>query len=237
MRLDKFLCKSTDLSRPEATRKILQGAVCVNGEPVTTESTQVHEDNLITLNGIVLTPRASRYVMLHKPPATICSNINEAYPSLFNYLDLDRAEDMHVVGRLDADTTGLVLITDDGRWSFDIIRPQMKCKKVYRVGLRDPIAPDAALRFEQGLQLQGEKALTRPAQLEAINEKEVLLTITEGKYHQVKRMFAAIGNRVLSLHREKIGAISLDIARGQWRHLTPEEINSFATDKPAEATP
>jgi 16S rRNA pseudouridine516 synthase len=132
-----------------------------------------------------------------------------------------------VAGRLDADTTGLVLVTDDGRWSFDIIRPSQQCKKVYRVGLSRPIAEDAVGKFEAGVQLQGESQLTLPAELQIMNPHEVLLAITEGKFHQVKRMFAAVGNRVVSLHREKIGRLSLDVEEGQWRYLTADEISSF----------
>jgi len=121
----------------------------------------------------------------------------------------------------------LVLITDDGRWSFNIISPKKQCKKVYRVGLRDVITGDVASKFKNGIQLQGEEKLTLPAKLNVIASKEVLLTITEGKHHQVKRMFAAVGNRVVSLHREKIGEISLDVEVGQWRYLTAEEVNLF----------
>ena len=228
MRLDKFLCKSTDLSKADSVQRIQQGAVCVNGEVVSQESFQVHENNHITLDGLELTARASRYLMLHKPANTICSNIDEAYPSLFNYLDMDKTDDLHVVGRLDADTTGLVLITDDGRWSFNIIRPQMKCEKVYWVGLRDPIAENAVDKFQQGIPLQGEKIPTLPAKLEVISPKEVLLTITEGKYHQVKRMFGALDNKVTALHREQVGAIELDedLFDGEWRELTEEEVQS-----------
>ena len=119
----------------------------------------------------------------------------------------------------------MVLITDDGRWSFNIISPDKQCKKVYRVGLRDIITDDLALKFENGVQLQGETRLTLPAKLNVINPKEVLLTITEGKFHQIKRMFTAVGNRVVSLHREKIGEINLDIEVGQWRYLTEDEVN------------
>ncbi|MBR9859099.1 MAG: 16S rRNA pseudouridine(516) synthase, partial [Gammaproteobacteria bacterium] len=114
--------------------------------------------------------------------------------------------------------------TDDGRWSFNIIRPQQQCEKVYRVGLRDPLAENVAERFAQGLLLQGESAPTLPAGLEVVSAREVLLTITEGRFHQVKRMFAAVGNRVISLHREQIGSLKLDVESGQWRHLTTDEV-------------
>ena len=229
MRLDKFVCKSTALTRSEATAQINAGRVKVNGEAVVKERTQVHESNRITLDGVVLAPRPFRYILLHKPAGTVCSNIDEAYPSVFRCLDLERTDELHIAGRLDADTTGLVLITDDGRWSFDIIRPDQRCEKVYRVGLSQPIADDVADRFKRGLSLQGEDQLTLPARLQIVTPTEVLLTITEGRFHQVKRMFAAVGNRVVSLHREKVGKINLDIDVGQWRALTEDEVLSFSS--------
>ncbi|WP_417594419.1 pseudouridine synthase [Oceanospirillum sp.] len=240
MRLDKFVCKSTTLTRELAREQIQQGRIQVNGRVVLSERAQVHENNCITWDGSVLTARSFRYLLLHKPAGTVCSNVDEAYPSLFNGSGIDHTEELHVAGRLDADTTGLVLITDDGRWSFEIIRPDRLCEKVYRVGLSRPISEHVAERFAAGILLQGEAKPTQPAKLEVVNSREVLLTITEGRYHQVKRMFAAVGNRVRSLHREQIGAVRLDICEGQWRNLTPDEIQSFCdrsngsgTDVPA----
>ncbi|OOV87532.1 pseudouridine synthase [Oceanospirillum linum] len=227
MRLDKFVCKSTALTRAEAISQIQQGRVSVNGAVEVSERTQVHENNRITLVGAQLTPRPFRYMLLHKPANTVCSNVDEAYPSLFNGSGIPDTEALHVAGRLDADTTGLVLITDDGRWSFEIIRPDRLCEKVYRVGLSRPIHAGVAERFATGLLLQGEAKPTQPAKLEIVNPREVLLTITEGRYHQVKRMFAAVGNRVRSLHRAQIGAVRLDVSEGQWRYLTPDEVRSF----------
>lgn len=250
MRLDKFICKSTDLTKPEAIQRIHAGEVIVNGESITVESTQVHENNTISLNGQGLKPRPFRYILMHKPAGTICSNADGDYPSLFNSLDIDlgvekgieKVSELHIAGRLDVDTTGLVLITDDGRWTYNITRPDKQCNKTYRVGLSYGIPDDAVAalvaRFKHGLQLQGEQQLTLPATLEVLasgsdsysessESKDVLLTITEGKYHQVKRMFAAVGNRVLTLHREKIGGIQLDVEEGKWRYLTANEIQLF----------
>lgn len=237
MRLDKFICKSTELTRTEAKKLLKSGTVKVNDVVVKDPSTQVHENNTITLdNGAserVLNARTSRYIMMHKPADTICSNVDEVYPSLLHYIDLDKAFDLHIAGRLDADTTGLVLITDDGRWSHNIISPKKDCPKTYRVQLKNKIIKDNqnALinKFSQGIQLQGEKDLTKSAILKIISENEVLLTITEGKYHQVKRMFAAVGNKVIGLHREQIGTVKLDsiLSEGQWRFLTATEIQSF----------
>ncbi|MFT5705573.1 MAG: 16S rRNA pseudouridine516 synthase [Shewanella sp.] len=235
MRLDKFLCKSTELTRSEATALIVAGSVLVNGESVSDASAQVHENNHVTLDGQQLTARASRYIMLHKPADTLSSNVDGDHPSVFNYIELANISEMHIAGRLDADTTGLLLITDDGRWSFNVFNPKYRCNKVYRVRLRDSvegdisgeISADIISRFELGLQLQGEEALTLPAKLEFVAAKEVLLTITEGRYHQVKRMFACIGNRVNCLHRESVGEIKLDVPLGQWRFLTADEVASI----------
>ena len=243
MRLDKFICKSTDLTKTEAIQCIHAGGSVVNNEVILDESTQVHENNTISLYGETLKPRPFRYILIHKPAGTICSNTDGDYPSLFNTLEsdsnigsgiglsIDRVSELHIAGRLDVDTTGLVLITDDGRWTYNITRPDKQCNKTYRVGLSYGIADDdvEALvdRFKHGIKLQGEDQLTLPAILKRVKAKEVLLTITEGKYHQVKRMFAAVGNRVLTLHREKIGEIQLNVKEGQWRYLTEDEIISF----------
>jgi 16S rRNA pseudouridine516 synthase len=231
MRLDKFVCKSTELTKAEAIRCIHAGEVSVNDEVMLNEAAQVHENNTVMLNGVKLKARDFRYILMHKPAVTICSNVDEVYPSLFNYLDIDRVSELHIAGRLDADTTGLVLITDDGRWTFDITVPTKQCAKVYRAHLSDAIAADVVdgmvLRFANGIQLQGEQQLTLPATLQVITPKEVLLTITEGKFHQVKRMFAAVGNRVVSLHREKVGDIFLDVGVGKWRYLSNDEVTSF----------
>ncbi|NQZ26948.1 MAG: pseudouridine synthase [Colwellia sp.] len=243
MRLDKFICKSTELTRTEAKKVLKSGEVRVNGEVAKNAAMQVHENNTITIDGQELTARGSRYYILHKVVDSICSNVDEGYPSVLNFIEVDKAFDLHIAGRLDADTTGLVLLTDDGRWSHNVISPKKQCQKTYRVWLRNEIndekLADLVTRFDQGLQLQGEDSLTRPAILtrvaeidlvdEASYRSEVLLTITEGKYHQVKRMFAAVGNRVVGLHREQIGQITLgDLAPGDWRELTEAEIAQFS---------
>ena len=231
MRLDRFVCKSTELSRQEAVQCICSGAVLVNGVTATNESMQVHENNTVLLNGVRLTPRDFRYIVMNKPASTVCSNIDEVYPSLFHHLNVDKVSELHIAGRLDADTTGLVLITDDGRWSFAVTQPSSDCCKVYRVQLSRAIPLEAIdgliMQFKHGLLLQGESELTRPAKLEQVAPKEVLLTITEGRFHQVKRMFATVGNRVVGLHREQIGEINLDLDIGQWRYLSKSEVASF----------
>ena len=231
MRLDRYICKSTDLTKDEALQVIHKGEVLVNDSTISDEATQVHDIHKVVLDGQVLKTRPFRYLLMNKPRKTICSNIDEKHPSLFHLLDIEKVSELHTVGRLDANTSGLVLITDDGHWTYKINEPSKKCTKVYRVGLAKPLAEDVAQKFKQGVQLHGEKALTQPAELTIITPTEVLLSLTEGKFHQVKRMFHVVGNRVISLHREKVGTISLDVALGQWRHLTLDEINSFRVNQ------
>ncbi|MCV6587450.1 MAG: pseudouridine synthase [Marinobacterium sp.] len=240
MRLDRFICKSTELSRAQAAVIIHAGRVAVNGEPLCDERAQVHESNRITLDDQVLQPRPFRYIMLHKPAGMICSNVDEYYASVFRLLSVEHPDELHIVGRLDVDTTGLVLLTDDGRWSFAITNPKSDCSKVYRVTLRDPISTASQTevlqqRLIQGIKLQGEALPTRPALLTVLSEYQVLLTLSEGKFHQVKRMVAALGNRVRQLHRVQIGRLKLDIAEGEWRHLSEEEALRSADTNRIEA--
>jgi 16S rRNA pseudouridine516 synthase len=228
MRLDKYICKSTQLSTAKAVELIQTGMATINDETCVYEARQVHEGDIVKLNNETLTLRAFRYLMMHKPAGYICSNKDARHPSLFNILDIDNINVLHIVGRLDVDTTGLVLISDDGRWSYNITHPGQDCSKLYRVGLSKPIASEVIRTFQDGVMLQGANELTLPAKLTIMEDKDVRLSITQGKNHQVKRMFKAVGNRVNTLHREQIGSVRLNIAEGQWRHLTKQEVLSFS---------
>lgn len=229
MRLDKFLCESTELSRSQAKKCLHRGEVTCDGVVVKSSAFKVSEGCDVRLLGQPIEVRGVRYIMLHKPKDTLCSNVDEGYPSVLTLLDVPKAATLHIAGRLDADTTGLVLITDDGQWSHRLVK---NTQKRYRVWLADPLAVNATSaviqQFANGLALRGEKTLTKPAQLEFLSATEALLTLSEGRYHQVKRMFAAIGNKVVGLHREQVGAIVLDrcLQPGQWRSLTADEMAS-----------
>ncbi|QSX33045.1 16S rRNA pseudouridine(516) synthase RsuA [Shewanella avicenniae] len=229
MRLDKFICEATGFTRNLAKRALKQGEVEVDGHVVKDASFKLQPDMMVTLEGALLSLIGMRYIMMHKPLETLCSNVDEVYPSVLNLIDEPLVDRLHFAGRLDADTTGLLLITDDGQWSHRVTSPKRECGKRYRAWLAEPLVEDAEQRFLDGVALNGEKELTRPATLVRISDAEVLLTITEGKYHQVKRMFAAVGNKVTELHREAIGAIELDesLAPGEWRYLTEAEIASI----------
>ncbi|GIC79232.1 16S rRNA pseudouridine(516) synthase RsuA [Moritella sp. F3] len=229
MRLDKFICQSTNLTRTLAKREIARSNVKVDGEVVRKADHKVTADMDVWFSGKSLSQRPPRYIMMHKPLDVICSTVDEEHPSVMNLIEADKREELHIAGRLDVDTTGLVLISDDGKWSHRVTSPKRACNKRYRVQLAEAIAPTAVADFEAGIQLRSEDKPCLPAKLEILSEKEVLLTIQEGKYHQVKRMFASQGNSVIGLHREQIGDIVLDptLELGEWRYLTDAEAKSI----------
>lgn len=229
IRVDKFICDALAITRKQATQLLKTGEVTLQGEVVKSGAAKIPEDAVLEHQGRELKLTGPRYFMLNKPQGVVCSHDDPFHATVFTLLDEIGAEKLHVAGRLDADTTGLVLLTDDGQWSHRITSPKHKCDKTYYVWTVDPISETTAEQFRDGVQLRGEKALTLPAQLQQTAECEAWLTIQEGKYHQVKRMFAAVGNKVDALHREAIGKLVLDEAlqEGEYRALTKEEIAFF----------
>ncbi len=228
MRLDKFLCDALGTTRKESTQILKTGEVTVDGVVQKSGSFKVIEQAAVEWQGREITQTGPRYIMLNKPEGYVCSHEDGFNHTAFVLLDEMNMNGLHFAGRLDVDTTGLVLITDDGKWSHRITSPKHKCDKIYRVWLADPVQPDYIEKLAAGIELRNERELTLPAQMEVIDENEVLLTIHEGKYHQVKRMFAALGNKVVGLHREKVGHIMLDeeLEPGEYRYLTEDEIES-----------
>ncbi|AZG37317.1 MAG: 16S rRNA pseudouridine(516) synthase RsuA [Shewanella psychromarinicola] len=228
MRLDKFICESTELTRSLAKRALHRGDVTCDGVVVKNSGFKVLPQMAVHLDGTLISVIGERYIMLNKPIDTICSTIDEQYPSVLSLIDIEKMDTLHIAGRLDVDTTGLVLITSDGQWSHKITSPKKDCGKRYLVELADPIDDSLIKIFADGVELRNEDGLTKPALLDIIDPTHVRLTISEGKYHQVKRMFAAVGNNVVNLHREAVGSIELnaDLAAGEWRHLTAAEVKS-----------
>ncbi|WP_112353707.1 16S rRNA pseudouridine(516) synthase RsuA [Shewanella benthica] len=228
VRLDKFICESTELTRSFAKKALHRGDVTCDGEVVKNSGFKVKTGQTICLDGKVISVVGPRFLMLNKPADTICATFDIVHPTVIDLLDIDKADTLHIAGRLDIDTTGLVLITTDGQWSHKITSPKKDCGKCYLVTLTDELDASLVETFAQGVELRNEDGLTKPAVLEIIDTHTARLTITEGKYHQVKRMFAAVGNKVVGLHRESVGKIVLDddLAPGEWRFLTDEEVAS-----------
>lgn len=230
MRLDKFLAEQTGLTRSQAGKALKQGLVTVNDEIIKTGAVKIQSSDQIYFDGELLTwVENGQYFMLHKPQGYVCSHDDGDYPSIYQLFDYPLTNKLHSAGRLDVDTTGLVLLTDDGQWSHRITSPKHHCEKTYLVTLADPVESHYQTACQQGILLRGEKTPTKPASLQIIDDYNVNLTLSEGRYHQVKRMFAALGNKVMALHRWRIGDILLDenLAEGEYRPLTLDEQKLF----------
>ena len=229
MRLDKFLAHHLGISRTTVGKELKAKKVTVDGEIIKSGAYQLTPQQQVEYDGYIITPvTENRYFMLNKPQGYVCSTDDPDHPTILYFIDEPMPEKLHAAGRLDLDTTGLVLLTDDGKWSHRITSPKHHCQKVYEVTVEQPLSSDLIELFAKGIKLKSEKSLTKPAQLTIIDDYHAELTISEGRYHQVKRMFAAVNNHVIALHRKQIGNIILDIPEGEYRLLTQDEINSFS---------
>ena len=229
MRLDKYLTTVTNLSRTESKRILKSNRVTVDGCHVTEPSTQVGECAQVAIDGEPLRSAAARYFMLNKPLGYVSATKDKQHLTVLEWFDEDNLDRLHIAGRLDIDTTGLLLLTDDGQWSHRVTSPKHNCNKTYWLQTVDPITDAAIEKIQQGILLDNEKRATKPAAIELIDVQTARLTISEGKYHQVKRMFAAVGNKIETLHREQIDDIVLDenLMPGEYRALTEQEIGSI----------
>ena len=230
MRLDKFIAEQTGLTRSQAAKELKAGLITVNGEIVKAGAIKISQQDEIYYDGERLEwVETGQYFMLNKPQGCVCSHDDGDYPTVFQFFDYPLSNRLHTAGRLDVDTTGLVLLTDDGKWSHRITSPKHHCEKTYLVTLADPIEDFYAQKLREGILLRGEKTPTLPAEMEILDDYNLNLTISEGRYHQVKRMFAALGNKVVALHRWRIGEIILDetLEEGEFRALNKQEIGGF----------
>ena len=229
MRLDDLINRYTGAGRRQARQMILAGRVQVDGAPWRDVSRIIDGFTAVALDGRRLHGRRARYLMLHKPRGCLSATVDPRHPTVLELLPEGERDGLHIAGRLDFNTTGLLLLTNDGRWSRRLTLPEEKLPKTYRVQTALPIAPETEAVFGAGMYFRRENLTLQPAQLERLGEREARLTIYEGRYHQVKRMFGYLQNKVVALHRESMGAIALDpaLAPGQHRPLTAEEIASL----------
>ena len=224
VRLDGALAKATGMGRKDARQYVNRGAVTVNGEVIRKADFSVSLSDEILFRGEKLDLREHLYVMLCKPEGTVCTTEDVAESVLRLFPDSYRKR-LFCVGRLDKDTTGLLLLTDDGDFDHRLMSPKHHAEKEYAVTLAQPLKETDIPLLEGGMTLENGET-TRPCRVEKISDGECRITLCEGKYHQVKRMFAAVGNRVTALRRIRIGNLPLDptLADGEWRDLTEEEI-------------
>lgn len=227
-RLDKILAASGFGTRKEVKKLIKEGLVTVDGEPAHDPGMHVDPDTqFIAVAGQDVEYRKHLYLMMNKPPGVITATADRSHPTVNGLLDPHLARRVFPVGRLDKDTEGLLLLTDDGKLAHAILSPRRKVEKEYIAVIDGPIGEAEKLAFEQGLVLD-DGTLTKPAKLKVLEDgahPRVAVTLIEGKYHQVKRMFATLGRRVLHLKRIRIGPLVLDeaLSPGDYRPLTPDE--------------
>jgi 16S rRNA pseudouridine516 synthase len=229
MRLSRIVSSQNGVSRRQANQLLAAGrirvddAVCLDGQQEVSRFQQVCIDDTV-----IQQAAPAYYLMLHKPAGYLSATVDDQHPTVMELLDPSLRPHLHIAGRLDRASTGLLILSSDGIWSRRLTEPTVKIPKVYRVTTAYAISSDTADRFKEGIWFEYEQLRTSPASLETLGEREVRVTIYEGRYHQLKRMFHAVGNRVTSLHRESMGGLTVDgLEPGSYRHLSAQEVSSI----------
>ena len=228
-RLDRFLSASTGIHRRDVRALLARGRVQVDGRTASDINQVIDQFSHVRLDQRVLQSRTATYIMLHKPTGVVSATRDEHHKTVTDLLTRADRSELHIVGRLDFNTSGLLLLTNDGRWSRGLSSPEMNVSKLYRVTLANPITPDYIEAFAQGMYFDYEGVTTRPAQLQIIDEHVAEVSLVEGRYHQIKRMFGRFRNPVQALHRVSVGNLRLDqtLAPGQYRELTQAELDNI----------
>ncbi len=234
MRLDKFISKATELSRKEAKKILHASEVTVNDEIIKDPGVHVDivNDEVLWVGEPLSVATGNRYILLHKPEGFECTLKAKEYPIVTELITVPELGSLRMAGRLDVDTTGALLLSDDGKWLHRVTSPKHEHAKIYELTLADAMdetaQANAIKEVAEGILLEGDYEETKPAILEFIDETHARLTLEQGKYHQVKRMMGYFGNRVTELHRASVGHITLDgLEKGDSRFLTADEVSKF----------
>ena len=225
MRLDRYLCERNTGSRSQVRDFIKKGLVSVNGQVIRQADYKLDETkDRVSFQGKELSSRKFVCYMLNKPRGVVSATRDNTADTVVDLLALEERKGLFPVGRLDKDTEGLLLLTNDGELAHRLLSPKRHVDKTYHVTMEHSLSEEEIRKLEQGVDI-GEDKLTMPAKVEILSENAIHLTIQEGKYHQVKRMLQAVGNRVMALKRIRFGKIILDegLAPGGYRPLTPVE--------------
>lgn len=228
MRLDKYLASATQMTRREIKRALKKTPAVVDGVKVSAPETQVDVRSVVRFMGEKIEYHEYTYILMNKPAGLVCTNREGRNPTVFSILD-DRlkGKELFTVGRLDKDTTGLLIITDDGDLSHRMMHPKKHVEKTYSLTCDRPIPQSAVESFKAGIDIGDDKP-TKPADLVilGIDEKSALLTISEGRFHQVKRMMKAVGCEVIALNRCSVGDFDLKDGPsvGEYRFFNEREL-------------
>lgn len=209
MRIDRFLTRELKCSNAQARALLSNQKVRLDDAVVTHHRTAINAFTWVEVEGQCLQRRLPRYVMLHKPAGVVSATRDAQHRTVLDLLNEPYVDELHIAGRLDATSTGLLLLTNDGAWSKRLTLSQHKVPKVYYVETSMPIPASAVARFHAGFWLATEGVHTLPVELVIVGERQARLTLYEGRYHQIRRMFAQINNRVVRLHREQVGRLNL----------------------------
>jgi len=224
-RLDRFISQNSNHSLSDTRVLVAQKRILLDGKVALSTQQLVSEFTHVVLDGNCLKDNKPVYIMLNKPRGVVSATKDLKHPTVLDLIDHPQKHELHIVGRLDFNTTGLVLLTNDGAWSRKISLPETKLAKTYEVTLAKPLTDEYISLFQKGIYFAYEDITTQPAYLEILSEYNARLTLTEGKYHQVKRMFGFFQNEVLTLHRVSVGNLSLDgLEMGQNRLLVIEPL-------------
>lgn len=220
-----MLAKWGGWSQAECRLTIARGVVAIDGQVSRDPQQLVGKFEKVSLGDEVVQSLTAHYLILHKPAGIVSATSDAQHRTVIDLIDRNWAGDLHLAGRLDRSTTGLVILTNDSRFSESLTTPDRKVGKRYRVTLDQAVPDSVQSEIRQGMWFAKEQVTTAPAVLEALAETVFLLTIYEGKHHQVKRMFSRFGIKVIALHREAIGSIEMEdqLLSGQWRELTTTE--------------
>lgn len=230
-RLQKIIANSGYCSRRKAEELILDGKVKVNGETINTLGSKASYADTIIINGVTLKLEPKEYVLLYKPRGVVSSVHDDKGRK--TVVDIVESENrLYPVGRLDYDTSGLLLLTNDGELTNLLIHPSHEVEKVYVVKIEEAVSPKLVKSLENGVLIDGKKTGKAKVKIKKIDKKKksslIELTIYEGKNHQVKKMFEAIGYKVSKLKREKFAGLSLDgLKSGEYRHLNIKEVKKL----------
>ena len=232
IRLDKYLADSGRFTRREAARAIRSGQVAVDGAPCRDPAVKIDEGAAtVTASGVPVRYVRFRWIMLRKPAGTV-STTEDDPKSVLTLLPPELARTgLFPCGRLDIDTTGLLLLTNDGTTAHNLLSPRRHCEKTYRFSCL-PLTEEMRARLEGGVTLSD--FVSKPCKVRLDDPEHGTITVTEGKYHQIKRMFLAVGSEILSLERTVFAGIPLDpaLAPGEWRELTAGEIDLLTKENP-----
>jgi 16S rRNA pseudouridine516 synthase len=237
-RLDQLLGSLGYGSRNDVKKLVYSGAVTINGVRARRPDEKA-EPSEVRFKGEVLDPLCGMVILMNKPVGVVCSHDDTEGKLVYSLLPQrwqQRSPKLSTVGRLDKDTSGLLLITDDGALIHALTSPKKKVSKLYEVELAEPINAEDKELFASGtLMLKGEKSPCLPARLDVLDETHTCIEIMEGRYHQVRRMFAAAGNKVVSLHRSRLGMLELgNMQPGEYRILAREEIELCTQEASAQ---